>query len=109
MKCGSISIETDAHGRTTAMHFAAGHYMARASDPFQSGEMVRMTKQHKNDNASDAHIIEFGSCVGVVIGPTDYGTCVGPEIDVRWLPSGLRYSYSSEDLERIVLVEEVKR
>lgn len=37
--------------------------------------------------------------MGIVLGPTDYGTQQGPEVDVRWLPSGLRYAYSPESLK----------
>lgn len=41
-----------------------------------------------------SHVDEFGGCVGVVEGPCDYGGGrLGPEVDVRWEPSGLRYGY----------------
>jgi hypothetical protein len=46
-----------------------------------------------------AHVREFGSCTGVVLGLTAYKSCLGPEIDVRWFPSGLRYAYHPDDLE----------
>lgn len=59
---------------------------------------------------STAHVEEFGECIGVVDGLMDYNNCepgdpaydaskLGPEVDVRWQPSNLRYGYASEDLE----------
>jgi hypothetical protein len=53
---------------------------------------------------------EFGRCIGVILGPVDYNNCkpgdpeydpskIGPELDVRWQPSGLRYGYDPSDLE----------
>jgi len=61
-------------------------------------------------HCSTAHIEEFGESVGVVDDLTDYNNCgpsdptydlrkLGPEFDVRWQPSNLRYSYNPEDLE----------
>lgn len=48
---------------------------------------------------STAHIREFEKCVGVVLGQTDWGRgVVGPEVDVRWQPSGLKYTYDPSDL-----------
>jgi hypothetical protein len=58
---------------------------------------------------SAEHVVEFGECIGVVQGPTDYNNCkpgepgydlakVGPELDVRWLPSNFRFAYSPRDL-----------
>jgi len=46
-----------------------------------------------------AHIREFGECVGIVQGLTDFGKQKGPEVDVRWQPSNLRYAYLPEELE----------
>ena len=59
-----------------------------------------------------AHVEEFGDCVGIVIGLTDNNNCspddanydpshTGPEVDVRWQPSNLRYAYPPEDLEEV--------
>jgi hypothetical protein len=59
---------------------------------------------------STGHIEEFGECVGIVDGAVDFNNCkpgdpeydetkLGPEIDVRWQPSNLRYGYPPEDLE----------
>jgi hypothetical protein len=57
---------------------------------------------------STEHVEEFGECEGTVEGATDYNVMgdssydpakVGPEVDVRWQPSNLRYAYDPEDLE----------
>lgn len=58
---------------------------------------------------STAHVEEFGQCIGVVEGLTDYNNSnephdpnkVGPEYDVRWQPSNLRYGYQPEHLELV--------
>ncbi len=66
---------------------------------FERGARVRMTEALKaglrvNDCA--AHVEEFGDCVGIVDGPADG---YGPDLDVRWQPSGLRYAYLAKWLE----------
>lgn len=45
------------------------------------------------------HVCEFGSCVGIVLGLTEYVNTQGPEVDVHWRPSMLRYAYHPNDLE----------
>lgn len=68
----------------------------------EKGTKVRMTEGHKNvllRNGNRYHVQEFGHCVGVVDGPTDYGSQQGPEVDVYWQPSDLRYAYLPENLE----------
>ncbi len=67
------------------------------------GTPVRMTKELKRflrTHEDDAHVREFGGCVGIVVGPMfpDCADC--PEVDVRWIPSGLRYGYEPEELTR---------
>lgn len=63
-------------------------------------------------NCSTGHLEEFGACVGVVQGPVDYNDVprgdarwdpakLGPEVDVRWQPSNLRYMYAEDDLELV--------
>lgn len=63
-------------------------------------------------NCSTEHLEEFGECIGIVQGPLDYNNVppghpdyepdkVGPEVDVRWQPSNLRYGYHPDDLELI--------
>lgn len=63
--------------------------------------MTRSLRQTLRKGDSDAHVREFGGCVGIVIGPVDYGTQQGPEVDVRWLPSRLRYAYDPKELKRV--------
>lgn len=69
------------------------------------GRLVRLTRAFKRvlrQNGCDAHVREFGPCVGVVVAQRvwsrRFGGCV--EVDVRWLPSGLRYAYDTESLAR---------
>lgn len=56
------------------------------------------------------HVLEFVDCTGIVIGKMDYNNVpkghkdydpskVGPEWDVHWQPSDLRYSYATEHLK----------
>jgi hypothetical protein len=73
------------------------------------GTRVRMSQKCKDRlraNKSGAHVNEFGSCTGVVEGLTNWGPhngkgpdVIGPEVDVRWAPSNLRYAYHPDDLE----------
>lgn len=79
------------------------------------GTRVRMSERLKRafrDSGSGRHVAEFGDCEGVVIGPLDYNNCspgdpgydaarVGPEVDVRWQPSGLRYGYHPDELVEV--------
>lgn len=80
--------------------------------PFKAGDRVRFTRAYRTwmrwaRNPSTGryhqrwHVREFGRCVGVVLGPVDFGTQLGPEVDVRWEPSGLKYGYEPEDLELV--------
>lgn len=62
------------------------------------------------DNDSIDHVIEFGGCIGKVVGPVNYGTQLGPEVDVIWLSSQLRYMYDPSELEVARMSEaDVKR
>lgn len=100
--------------------------MKRALKP---GDRVRMTAEYKlmmrqpcNGRVhrdvqtggecwacSTAHVTEFGRCIGVVECLTDYNNGqkardprkVGPEFDVRWIRSQLRYAYHPDHLERV--------
>ena len=71
----------------------------------KTGALVQMRKEFKHllrsiKNGSESHIREFGGCVGIVIGPVEWPTGgPGPELDVVWLPSLLRYGYSPEHLK----------
>jgi hypothetical protein len=69
----------------------------------KAGTHVRMSARLKRalrDNGCGDHVDEFGDCVGIVEGPVDFGTQQGPEVDVRWQPSGLRYAYHPSQLVR---------
>lgn len=71
----------------------------------KKGDKVKMSKELKdilNINGCSEHAEEFGDCIGIIDGLC-YPDIEGDEWDVRWLPSMLRYAYSSEHL---VLVEE---
>ena len=68
------------------------------------GTYVRMTaafKKYLIKRKNKAHVDEFGDCVGRVLGPLDYGTSKGPEIDVMWLPDNLHYAYMPSHLRRV--------
>lgn len=67
---------------------------------FVPGDVVRMTETYKN-NSPGEHTEEFGHCLGVVLGKT-FKNEEGPELDVRWFPSLMRYGYHPDDLELVV-------
>ncbi len=54
-------------------------------------------------NPSTEHVEEFGDCEGIVQGLTDWGGQMGPEVDVRWQPSNLRYAYDPKLLDVVGL------
>jgi hypothetical protein len=69
--------------------------------PLAPGTWVRMGIRLMHElqkNGSTVHLNEFAKCDGVVVGLTDYGVQQGPEVDVRWLPDLLRYSYDPDAL-----------
>lgn len=65
------------------------------------GTRVKMSEHLKKKlrTYSPEHVVEFGKCEGLVECLTNYGSCEGPEVDVRWFPSKLRYAYHPADLE----------
>ncbi len=69
----------------------------------EKGTRVRMTAALKAKLGGDScrHVREFGACIGVVQGLVDFGKQKGPEVDVRWQPSNLRYGYLPEELEAV--------
>lgn len=74
------------------------------------GTKVRMSQSIKRTlikNGCKKHVDEFGECIGVVEGQVNFGTQKGPEVDVRWAPSHLRYAYHPRELE--VLSKEESR
>ena len=77
------------------MEFKVGNNM-------RPGTKVRMSEEIKRlfiANGSHEHVEEFGDCEGVIIGLVDYGNGIfGPELDVRWQPSNLKYMYGPEHL-----------
>lgn len=66
------------------------------------GTLVRMSWKLQAEfikNGCLEHVEEFSECVGLVEGPVEWKTQMGPEVDVRWQPSNLRYAYHPEELE----------
>jgi len=83
------------------------------AEMFKKGDRVRMSAKGKErcSRSSPQHVKEFGDCVGVVQGLTDFNNYsngnppdparIGPEFDVRWEPLHLLYSYDKDDLELV--------
>lgn len=82
---------------------------------FGRGEKVRLTAaakaRMKGTPGLARNAAEFGDCVGIIDGLIVYkegnvleAKVEGPEYDVRWQPSGLRYAYAPEDLELVSTV-----
>ena len=77
----------------------------------KTGDKVKMSEDFKNvliKNGCKEHIDEFGNCIGIVEDLVNYNNDgennpdkIGPEFNVRWLPSKLRYGYSPDDLVKI--------
>jgi len=77
----------------------------------KSGDKVKMCDSLKDSlikNGCKEHIEEFGNCIGIVEGYVNYNNDgendqnkIGPEFNVRWNPSKLRYGYLPEDLIKI--------
>lgn len=68
-----------------------------------TGDSVKMSDGYKEEMSKDdenrEHIEEFGDSTGVVLGQSEGDW---PEVDVRWQPSGLKYSYDPKrDLIKI--------
>lgn len=69
-----------------------------------TGDRVRMSaalKDKLRSNGSVDHLRDFGDCYGIVLGLVTWNdeTPPGPEVDVRWHPSCLRFGYLPEDLD----------
>jgi len=60
--------------------------------------MSQGLKETFKKNGCNDHVVEFGNCIGIVQGYTNYGNVVGPDVDVRWQPSNLRYAYDPKYL-----------
>lgn len=69
------------------------------------GTRVRMTEGLKDRfraGGCQEHVDEFGECQGIVEGLVQWpGGYAGPEVEVRWQPSGLRYGYHPDDLQEV--------
>lgn len=64
---------------------------------------VKMTDELKkilNRNGSKDHVREFGDCEGLVE-DIEYQDSIDIEVNVRWMPSKLRYSYNIKYLKLI--------
>lgn len=80
-------------------------------DRIKSGDLVKMNQKLKDElisNDCKEHVDEFGECIGIVEDKVNYNRDgendpdkIGPEYNVRWYPSKLRYGYSLEQLEKI--------
>lgn len=77
----------------------------------KSGDKVKMSDSLKElliKNGCEEHVEEFGDCIGIVEDYVDYNNNgendinkIGPEFNVRWMPSKLRYGYSPDELIKI--------
>lgn len=77
----------------------------------KTGDKVKMSEDFKKaliKNGCKEHIDEFGNCIGIVEDYVNYNNDgennsdkIGPEFNVRWIPSKLRYGYSPDDLVKI--------
>ena len=79
----------------------------------QTGEKVKMSEIFKEKlikNGSKEHVDEFGDCIGIVEDYVNYNNDgikdinkIGPEFNVRWQPSKLRYGYLPKNLIKITI------
>lgn len=77
----------------------------------KTGDKVKMSDNFKKvliENGCKEHIDEFGDCIGIVCDLVNYNNDnendinkIGPEFNVRWQPSNLRYGYLPENLIKI--------
>ncbi len=75
------------------------------------GDKVKMSNSLKKtliNNGCKEHVDEFGECIGIVEDYVNYNkdgenedSKIGPEFNVRWIPSKLRYGYSPKELIKI--------
>jgi len=87
-------------------------FKAKMRGDCKPGQHVKEMVEGAGDSCfgcSLAHIQEFDDCVGVVEDLLDYNNVkpgdpaydpnkVGPEFNVRWSPSNLRYGYHPDNL-----------
>lgn len=75
------------------------------------GDKVKMSDNFKKglvENGCKDHVDEFGDCIGIVEDYVNYNNDsendpnkIGPEFNVRWQPSKLRYGYLPEELIKV--------
>ena len=68
------------------------------------GNKVKMSERLKSiltSNGCEEHVIEFGNCIGIVEERVFPDIDEAPEVNVRWQPSGLRYSYFPNELKKV--------
>lgn len=75
------------------------------------GDKVKMSDNLKKElveNGCEDHVGEFGDCIGVVEGYVNYNNDgenklnkIGPEFNIRWEPTLLRYAYLPEGLIKV--------
>lgn len=90
----------------TRVRMSEGHKLALRGKCGRAGRHVGPFDPGEGDDpggdcwgCSSAHVDEFGSCVGIVEGHMKGPNGEEwPEVDVRWLPSGLRYGYKPSEL-----------
>ena len=69
----------------------------------KKGDLVRMSEKFISEmmlGESKDHVEEFKDCIGKVEGPS-YPNGEGPEVDVRWMPSNLKYGYFTDNLVKV--------
>jgi hypothetical protein len=69
----------------------------------KAGDQVKMSPTLKANliaNGCQAHLDEFGDCVGIVEGLV-FEDDPFAEVNIRWEPSGLRYGYDPLMLEKV--------
>ena len=72
-------------------------------DDIKTGDKVRMSNELINQliiSDCEDHAREFGDCIGVVE-DTEYEDGEDKEVNVRWSPSKLRYSYNTKHLVKV--------
>lgn len=94
------------HECDDVIHNLAVNHFNQPNSPWKMSEAL---KDLLIETGSSDHVKEFGECVGHIEGYVDYNdvpkddpgwdpTKIGPEVDVRWQPSNLRYAYARSDL-----------
>lgn len=77
----------------------------------KTGDKVKMSDNLKKglvESGCKDHVDEFGDCIGIVEDYVNYNNDgendpnkIGPEFNIRWQPSKLRYGYLPEELIKV--------